>query len=62
MFPQTFITSDKLTSFVFVGEKCHFGYEIRSARILGKVKQLVISGNVEDITWPRGDTKFLFEC
>ena len=25
-------------------------------------KTNVLKKNIEDITWPRGDTKFLFEC
>ena len=33
-----------------------------SRRIWADQKRRIILNEIEDITWPRGDTKFLFEC
>ena len=35
---------------------------IKIIRFLERKAPLVYSKVIEDITWPRGETKFLFEC
>ena len=35
-------------------------FKITSNEVYGKTNKT--QEEIEDITWPRGDTKFLFEC